>query len=554
MNTFIYVSTISAMTGTIAILFLYVYLYGVYRESCMGAWIVGWLLHFARIVFFDSGFLDWQSSIFNSFIYQNLYVFCALTLIYSTHLLIRKPLNRMWLYSAILTSAMGLIFNFMNLPALIRLLPATCFSSVILFCIGYVFIYELQINGAGKYVAGYAFIAWGIFTSIFPFFANDAVISQWIVLLAGLMRLVISSGILLVYFEKTRFDLIAKQGYYKSLADNSIDVVYHYQLQPTNQVKYISPSVYLITGYAPDAFYTNSKLFELLIHPDDLWSFKTYITNPSWPTDVPFDYRIIHKNKSIIYIEQTFTPIFNQTGDIIGRQGILRDVTARNNIQYAQIQYDRLNMVGKMAVTLAHQIRNPLTTIRGYLQLLRIKCTYKESYSLMIDEIDKANSIISDYVLLAQDKHTDFKKCALSMIIHSSLQHLQDYASASNVTIKTELSIVPDLSLDEMEIRCMLINLIRNGIDAMPTGGELVLRTFLYKNEVVLSIRDHGTGMPPNILTDLGTPFVTTKKTGAGLGLPLCYRIATRNRANILIDSSEKGTTFFIHFSILRLT
>jgi len=104
--------------------------------------------------------------------------------------------------------------------------------------------------------------------------------------------------------------------------------------------------------------------------------------------------------------------------------------------------------------------------------------------------------------------------------------------------------------LDANEIHYLLLNLIRNGVEAMPTGGELTLRTVLIENEVVLSINDQGNGIPQNILRHLGTPFLTTKDMGTGLGLPICYRIASRNRADIRVDTSEQGTTFFVHFNV----
>jgi signal transduction histidine kinase len=107
------------------------------------------------------------------------------------------------------------------------------------------------------------------------------------------------------------------------------------------------------------------------------------------------------------------------------------------------------------------------------------------------------------------------------------------------------------LLLDENEIRQLLLNLVRNSIEAMPAGGNLVIRTFQEDSKVVLSVSDQGAGIPANILDKLGTPFITTKDTGTGLGLPICYQIAHRHNANIEINTSTEGTTFFVYFSSL---
>ena len=551
---YVYLSTLCAITGTITMLFIYAYLfnskkYGVYREPHLGAWVAGWFIHFTRIALFESGVLDWKYSLLSCIAYQLFFISCATVLLYSAHLFINKPLHKYWLYGAAVASALSVIFDIMQLSVFWKLVPPAWLGAIMLFCIGRIFISKLQIKGAGNYITGYAFFLWGTLTAIIPYFASDIAFPRWITLLCGIVRFVIASGILLVYFEKARLDLVAKETHYRGLADNSIDVIYRFQLLPEKKFEYISPSVFQMTGYTSEEYYAKPSLFKQLIHPDDLWVFKTYTDNPSWPMNIPIDYRLVHKNKSVIYIEQKFVPIYGEDGRLIARQGVLRDVTVRNNAKEIEILYDRLNMVGKMAVNIAHQIRNPLTTIQGYLHFLRRKHN-QDCYSLMIEEVDTTNSVINEYILLAQDKRVDLEPCVLNNVINAMLSALQSYASEFKVIIKTHLENVPELQLDENEIGYLLRNLVRNGVEAMPAGGELMLHTFLTENEVVLSISDQGSGIPENILSNFGTPFLTTKDMGTGLGLPICYRIATRNNADIRVDTSEKGTTFFIHFSL----
>ena len=209
-------------------------------------------------------------------------------------------------------------------------------------------------------------------------------------------------------------------------------------------------------------------------------------------------------------------------------------------------------MVGSMAATVAHEIRNPMTTVRGYLQLMGKRETYqadKDKIKLMIEEMDRANLIIREYLSLSREKIANLKKCSLNAIIESLFPLIQADANSSKVSVSLDLAPIPDLLLDDNEIRQMLLNLVRNSIEAMPEGGSLAIHTLQKETKTFLSISDQGTGIPSHILDNLGTPFITTKDTGTGLGLPICYQIIHRHNADIKVTTSHKGTTFLIAFT-----
>jgi len=223
--------------------------------------------------------------------------------------------------------------------------------------------------------------------------------------------------------------------------------------------------------------------------------------------------------------------------------------TAQSQIIYQE----KMASIAQLAAAVAHEIRNPMTAVRGYLQLLEMKKEYqgdKEKLQLMIEEIDRANAIICEYLSLSREKLANLKSQSLNNSIESLFPLIQATANASNVYTRLDLGDVPDLFMDENEIRQLLLNLVRNGIEAMQTGGELAIRTFQEDNKVILAISDQGSGIPSHILSKLGTPFITTKDTGTGLGLPICYQIANRHNAEIKIQTSEHGTTFSIYFNL----
>lgn len=229
------------------------------------------------------------------------------------------------------------------------------------------------------------------------------------------------------------------------------------------------------------------------------------------------------------------------------------NITELMHFQNEMARLDRLNLVGEMAAGIGHEVRNPMTTVRGFLQIFREKkefCNYTEQLDLMVEELDRANTIITEFLSLAKNKSIDLKKCSLNKILKTLYPLMQADAMKSDKNITLELEDIPMVLLDEKEIRQVILNLVRNGLEAMPPGGNLTIRAFEKEGEVILSVRDQGAGIKPEVLEKLGTPFFTTKETGTGLGLAVCYSIAARHNAVISIDTGPKGTTFNIIFNI----
>jgi len=229
-----------------------------------------------------------------------------------------------------------------------------------------------------------------------------------------------------------------------------------------------------------------------------------------------------------------------------------RNITEKKKLENEIERLDRLNIVGEMAASIGHEIRNPLTTVRGYLQMFGMKDKYaehKEQFSTMIEELDRANLIITEFLSLAKNKAVNFQHGNLNEIIQMLFPLLQADALHRGNEIKIELGNIPELDLDKKEIRQLLMNLVRNAEEAMLSKGTIVIKTGLDEEQVFLSVKDSGQGIPKDILDKLGTPFLTTKDNGTGLGLPVCYRIAERHNAKIKVKTGINGTTFFVKFN-----
>ncbi|HZK56584.1 MAG TPA: ATP-binding protein [Desulfosporosinus sp.] len=213
---------------------------------------------------------------------------------------------------------------------------------------------------------------------------------------------------------------------------------------------------------------------------------------------------------------------------------------------------DRLKLIGEMAASISHEVRNPMTTVKGFLQLLRNKQEPQdiEYFDLMIEELDRANSILSEFLAISSTKSTMFELHNINDIVTSTLPLIQADAQNNNTVLTVELNNVPDLQLDIREIRQLLLNLVRNGFEAMSSGGQLRIRTFTNNDEVALAVTDEGKGIEQCVLEKLGTPFFTTKEQGTGLGLAVCYGIVSRHNGRVSVDASPKGSTFYVYFEM----
>ena len=237
------------------------------------------------------------------------------------------------------------------------------------------------------------------------------------------------------------------------------------------------------------------------------------------------------------------------------REGLsvyLTDVTERKLLDKEMARLDRLNLIGEMAAGIAHEIRNPMTTVRGFLQYASSgkAVLSPDNIEIMLEELDRANTIITEFLSLAKNKSTDKRLQNLSNVIESLLPLIKAEAILSGKAVVTAGDGSPDFYFDAKEIRQMILNLAMNGLEAMQAGGTLTLRVYEEEGDAVLAVQDEGSGIQPEIREKVGTPFFTTKDSGTGLGLAICYSIAARHKALIDIKSGDWGTAVYVRFKL----
>ena len=241
------------------------------------------------------------------------------------------------------------------------------------------------------------------------------------------------------------------------------------------------------------------------------------------------------------------------TAQIIGAISIYHDITEHEAMRTELAKLDRLNLIGEMAAGVAHEVRNPMTAVRGYLQLIMAKSgrEFEKQFKIVLEELDRANSIISDFLSLARDKSSDKKEQNLNDVIMTISPLIYGDAMKREVSVKLQLAdSLPNLYLNDSEIKQLILNFSRNAIEAMEQKGCLTIKTREFNGQLELSIQDTGCGIPKEQLAKIFDPFYTTKSNGTGLGLGVCLSIVKRHQGVIDVKSQPGvGTTFTIIFN-----
>ncbi|OCA83465.1 sensor histidine kinase [Bacillus sp. FJAT-27986] len=229
------------------------------------------------------------------------------------------------------------------------------------------------------------------------------------------------------------------------------------------------------------------------------------------------------------------------------------NIVYRTSIQKELQQAEKMNAIGQLAASVAHEIRNPMTVVKGFLQIFQNKSKLSEeelSYiKLMVDEINRAEGIINDYLSLAKPDLGSKEYVMLSEFSAHIVDLMNGYAlMVSNIHLHFELDFDLEIYINTNEVKQVLINIMKNGIEAMKDGGELTLSIQKEGECIVFSVSDTGNGMSEEQIKRLGTAFYSLKDKGTGIGLMVCYQVIERMKGKIEVESEKnKGTTFKVY-------
>jgi PAS domain S-box-containing protein len=247
-------------------------------------------------------------------------------------------------------------------------------------------------------------------------------------------------------------------------------------------------------------------------------------------------------------------PLFNQDGTRKGLVIIGRDITALREAEERLRMSEKLSVVGELSASVAHEIRNPLTSLKGFVQLLQMEeSKHQYYYQIMLDELNRINHIVSELLLLAKPQDLKFSKADLHKILFDVISLLNTEASLYNIQIDF-LSPSDEVKIDcePNQLKQMFINIIKNAIEASEQGSRVTIQLREVNQQFAsIIVHDNGCGISYERLEKMGEPFYSSKEKGTGLGLTVSFKIVQAHNGSIRFESElNKGTTVFIELPI----
>lgn len=223
------------------------------------------------------------------------------------------------------------------------------------------------------------------------------------------------------------------------------------------------------------------------------------------------------------------------------------------------IESEKMVAIGEMTSGLAHEIRNPLVSIGGFVRRLHKKFLDDEQaqsyFQVIINEVERLEKILNEMMDFSQDPRGEYREWDLNQIIEEALGLIQRELDDGRIVVEKHWGQIPKVFGDQRQLRHLFHNLFLNSCQAMPNGGQVTIRTFLTKEAertwIACEVRDTGGGIPPELLHNIFNPFFTTKDHGSGLGLSIVHKIITRHQGEVDIDNQPgEGVSFLIKFPL----
>ncbi|MCT8137776.1 PAS domain S-box protein [Anaerobacillus sp. CMMVII] len=299
-----------------------------------------------------------------------------------------------------------------------------------------------------------------------------------------------------------------KEQLYDSLFNYNIDGILVLDLK--GNVIDANPAIEKITGYTVKELLDIELISSVAIEDIERKIYHCQKACHGEPQE--YELSIFNKIGKQLKLVVKMIPIMSQN-EIVGLFEIIKDVTEAKQMEMMMHRSDKLSVIGELAAGVAHEIRNPLTTLKGFLDLLSPEINSKYA-SLMQSELERINTIVNEFLLLAKPKVVNFKMNRISEIISNVIFMLEPQSHLSNIQV---IPTFNDHGLlvnsDENQLKQVFINIIKNAMEAMPNGGNIYINVNNKNNQLRIQVQDEGCGIPKEKLSKLGDPFYTTKLT-----------------------------------------
>lgn len=332
---------------------------------------------------------------------------------------------------------------------------------------------------------------------------------------------------------------------YRSLFEYSPDIVSMLDLNGT--ITNLNPQFEKITGYNRCDFI--GKNFAALLPESDkqiVLDKLSQVVEDQSPQ--MFELNFPHKKGHSLTFQSSSLPII-VNDKIAGIICTSRDVTELRQTEERLRRTDKLTVVGELSASVAHEIRNPLTSLKGLVQLLKMEDEkHQLYYQIMLDELDRINHIVSELLLLAKPQQIKFTKADLQMILNGVISLLKSEASLHNIQI--EFAVQEQEAIIECEpnqLKQLFINILKNAIEASSAGDLVAISLDVTDNHVTVRVKDQGCGISKEFLERIGEPFYSSKEKGTGLGMTVSFKIVQSHNGTIkFLSEPDKGTEVIV--------
>ncbi|MGE6625087.1 ATP-binding protein [Bacillus pumilus] len=274
--------------------------------------------------------------------------------------------------------------------------------------------------------------------------------------------------------------------------------------------------------------------------------------------------QLLHKEGKKVWGDVHYKLYFDEHHQFTGGIGTVADITKQKQAklelersnQQLQMQAQKLAVAGQIAAGIAHEVRNPLTSVNGFLQLMKTQYPERTDYfDIIFSEIKRIDFVLSELLVLAKPQSVHFQEVQLHELLEQVITLLKTNAVLSNIDLKQPFKRqdAGAILADANQMKQLFINLIKNAIEAMPEGGSIYISTEKVLNEWKITIQDEGKGMSEEDIQKIYDPFFSTKKEGTGLGLTICATILKDHHGRMDVSSElGKGTAFHIYLPVCQ--
>ncbi|WP_312476134.1 PAS domain S-box protein [Neobacillus sp.] len=342
--------------------------------------------------------------------------------------------------------------------------------------------------------------------------------------------------------KKMAQQLIESQQQYKSLFEYSPDIVYMMDLN--GKITNLNPQFDVITGYKREET-IGRNIRTLLPRKYKLYLKKLFSSAVEEIKPQMIEIKLPHATGETITLQCTTVQMVIN-GKTTGIIGYGRDVTTLRKTEEQLRRTEKLSVVGELSASVAHEIRNPLTSLKGFVQLLQMEDQkHQFYYQIMLDELNRINHIVGELLLLAKPQHLKYTRVEIQKLLIDVISLLNTEASLYNVQIE---SILPEENLmiecESNQIKQLLINVIKNAIEASINGGTVSIVLEPLKNgHIRITVKDNGCGISKERLEKIGEPFYSSKEKGTGLGLTVSFKIVQSHKGTIRFKSEKNHGT-----------